>query len=84
MKLLANENIPLESVRSLRIGGYDVVSISERSPGISDEDVIQIARTENRIVITLAATTETWFFVADCRCLRASCICVLFQKVRRK
>ena len=52
MKLLANENIPLESVRSLRVGGHDVVSISERPPGISDESVIQIARTENRIIIT--------------------------------
>lgn len=52
MKLLANENIPLDSVRSLRNGGHDVVSISERSPGISDEDVIRIARAENRIIVT--------------------------------
>ena len=52
MKLLANENIPLDSVRSLRSGGHDVVSISERSPGISDEDVIRIARAENRIIVT--------------------------------
>lgn len=52
MKLLANENIPLDSVRSLRSAGHDVVSISERSPGISDEDVIRIARAENRIIVT--------------------------------
>ncbi|MCY4551898.1 MAG: DUF5615 family PIN-like protein [Defluviicoccus sp.] len=52
MKLLANENIPLDSVRSLRSGGHDVVSISEQSPGISDEDVIRIARAENRIIVT--------------------------------
>lgn len=52
MKLLANENVPLESVRSLRNVGHDVVSVSERSPGISDEDVIQIARAEERVVVT--------------------------------
>ena len=52
LKLLANENIPLDSVRNLRNGGHDVVSISERSPGISDEDVIQVARMESRIVLT--------------------------------
>ena len=52
LKLLANENIPLDSVRSLRDVGHDVLSISERSPGISDEEVVQIARTENRIIVT--------------------------------
>ena len=52
LKLLANENIPLESVQSLRSSGYDVISISERSPGISDEDVLQVACTENRIIVT--------------------------------
>ena len=52
MKLLANENVPLESVRSMRNVGYDVASVSERSPGISDEDVIRMARAEDRVVVT--------------------------------
>ncbi len=52
MKLLANENIPLPSVRALRRGGHDVESISERSPGISDEEVVRIARAEARLIVT--------------------------------
>ena len=35
MKLLADENIPLASVRNLRGLGHDVISIAERSPGSS-------------------------------------------------
>ena len=52
MRLLANENIPLPSVQALRRVGHDVVSISERFPGIPDEEVVRIARAENRIVVT--------------------------------
>lgn len=52
MRLLANENIPLVSVMTLRETGHDVVSISERSPGIPDNDVMQIAHDENRIILT--------------------------------
>ena len=51
-KLLANENIPLGSVQALRKNGYDVISISERSLGISDENVLQLASTENRVIVT--------------------------------
>ncbi len=52
MRLLANENIPLVSVRILRETGHDVVSITERSPGILDEAVMEIGHTEQRIIIT--------------------------------
>jgi predicted nuclease of predicted toxin-antitoxin system len=52
MKILANENIPLGLVRLLREVGHDVVSISECSPGISDTDVLNIARREVRVLLT--------------------------------
>ena len=52
MKLLADENIPLASVGQLRDLGHDVISISERSPGMSDEEVLRLAQTEQRVVIT--------------------------------
>lgn len=35
MKLLANENIPLRTVRALRSAGEDVLSITESSPGMA-------------------------------------------------
>ena len=52
LKLLANENVPLASVRALRDLGQDVASISEDSPGVSDEEVVRRARAENRTIVT--------------------------------
>ena len=52
MRLLINENIPLDSVAALRKAGHDVVSISERVPGIPDASVMEIAHAEQRIVVT--------------------------------
>lgn len=52
MRLLINENIPLASVVALRDAGHDVASITELSPGISDEAVMAIAHDEHRIVVT--------------------------------
>ena len=40
MRFLANENFPLPSVRLLRLGGYDVASVTEDSPGIEDTEVL--------------------------------------------
>jgi predicted nuclease of predicted toxin-antitoxin system len=52
MLFLANENFPLESIRKLRKAGYDVVSVSEDSPGIEDKEILFRARKENRIILT--------------------------------
>nr|VFJ98777.1 MAG: Predicted nuclease, contains PIN domain, potential toxin-antitoxin system component [Candidatus Kentron sp. H]VFJ99026.1 MAG: Predicted nuclease, contains PIN domain, potential toxin-antitoxin system component [Candidatus Kentron sp. H]VFK03784.1 MAG: Predicted nuclease, contains PIN domain, potential toxin-antitoxin system component [Candidatus Kentron sp. H] len=52
MKFLANENIPLASVHALRKVGHDVLSMTEESPGASDEMVIRRAYMGNRIIVT--------------------------------
>jgi len=52
MKILANENFPLPSARYLRTQGYDVTYIGEDCFGISDEEVLQKAINEERIIIT--------------------------------
>jgi len=52
MRLLANENIPPASVSALREAGHDVGSVAERSPGISDAAVMEMAHAENRIILT--------------------------------
>ncbi len=49
---LADENIPLTSIRMLREAGMDVASIGESSPGRSDEDVLQAARDARRGLLT--------------------------------
>ncbi len=52
MKLLANENFPKASFLLLRNLGYDITSIGEENPSISDKSVMEIAHTEQRLILT--------------------------------
>jgi predicted nuclease of predicted toxin-antitoxin system len=52
MRLLADENFPLEAVKALREQGHDVVWIREEAPGITDNEVLAQAQKEKRIIIT--------------------------------
>lgn len=52
MKLLANENFPLPSVRLLRDAGYDVLAIAEGLSGIDDRAVLTLAVSEERVILT--------------------------------
>ena len=52
MRFLANENIPLPSIRLLRQAGYDITAIIEDSPGIPDTSVLARAADEQRIILT--------------------------------
>ncbi len=48
MRLLANENFPLLSVKLIRQTGYDIASITRDSPGIEDIEVLTRAVNEQR------------------------------------
>lgn len=52
MKLLANENFPLDSVKYLSQQGFDVKAIGVDNSSISDEAVMQIAIEEARTILT--------------------------------
>jgi predicted nuclease of predicted toxin-antitoxin system len=52
MRLLANENIGASVVQRLRDQGHDVVSVKESLRGSSDETILALARTEDRLVLT--------------------------------
>jgi predicted nuclease of predicted toxin-antitoxin system len=49
---LANENFPRPSIKILRERGFAVKSIQEDSPGIQDEEVMEIALKLNLIILT--------------------------------
>ncbi|RME32780.1 MAG: hypothetical protein D6793_10600 [Thermoflexia bacterium] len=51
-RFLADENIPLESIRRLRLAGYDVRAVIEESPGAKDRELLIRAAEESRIVLT--------------------------------
>ena len=52
-KLLLDENIGVITAVRLRKEGYDVVSVLEACPSATDEEVLALAREQERILVTL-------------------------------
>lgn len=52
IRFLADESCDFAVIRALRAHGYDVLTIVERAQGADDEEVMQLARSEGRIVLT--------------------------------
>ena len=52
MRLLADENVPMPSIRLLRTAGYEVEAMSELAPGTPDPDVLAHARQHGQILMT--------------------------------
>ncbi len=52
VKLLANENVAADVVAALRGDGHDVAWIKERNRGASDDVVLALALSENRVLLT--------------------------------
>lgn len=52
MKFLANENVPFSSITYLKSKGFDIKSIGIDNPSVSDEEVMAIAISEKRTIIT--------------------------------
>lgn len=52
MKFLANENFPLKSILYLRQQGIDIIAIGTDHKGIKDHDVMALAMSEGRTILT--------------------------------
>ena len=52
LKFLADESCDFSIVKTLRQNGFNVKSIAEEAPSLSDSEVIKIAKLEDRILIT--------------------------------
>ena len=52
MKFLADENFPRAALETLRKAGWDVVSIAESCPDISDDEVIFVCADQERVLLT--------------------------------
>ena len=52
MHLLADEHIPLTSIRILRASDHNVLSVAADFPSIEDIEIVEIARREGRIIVT--------------------------------
>jgi predicted nuclease of predicted toxin-antitoxin system len=52
MHLLANENIPGDSIDLLRLRGHDVAWVRADAPGSTDDAVLARATAERRVLVT--------------------------------
>lgn len=52
MEWLADENIPVHAIAFLRAQGEDVASVGEVAPAIPDQDVIALAREQERVLLS--------------------------------
>ncbi len=52
MRLLADENIQAPLVGALRERGYDILYIGEFSRGVTDQEVLETAVSQERIILT--------------------------------
>jgi len=76
MRFLANENVPIEAVETLRQDGHDVLWMRTVAPGASDQSVLARAVTESRVLLTFDKDFGHLAFRAQ---LPAACGVVLFR-----
>lgn len=51
-KILADEDVDCRIIKKLRDRGFVVISVLEECPGISDEDVLELAWKEKALLLT--------------------------------
>lgn len=52
MKFLADVNVEKSVIEEIKLLGYDVKSVTSINPAMSDTEVLKIANSEDRILIT--------------------------------
>jgi len=52
MRILANENFPGDAVAALRLHGHDVVWVRTDAPGSRDQQILEWARADDRVLVT--------------------------------
>lgn len=52
LKIVADENVAYRVIKALRIKGFEVISISEDNPSITDDNVLQYAYEQKAILLT--------------------------------
>lgn len=52
MRFLADENVPRVVIERLRAEGHDVMSVAETNPSVPDDEILNVAEADGRILIT--------------------------------
>jgi predicted nuclease of predicted toxin-antitoxin system len=52
MRFVADENFPGDAVNKLEVAGHDILWVRTMAPGSKDEDILELAVREDRIILT--------------------------------
>ncbi len=63
MRFLADEHLPLPSIRLLREAGHDVTAVAEQAPGVNDPNVLAQACESDRILLTFDSDFGRLLFI---------------------
>jgi predicted nuclease of predicted toxin-antitoxin system len=77
MRILADENLPKSIVEMLRNEGHDVLWARTDSPGSGDLNLLELAESQGRIVLTL--DKDFWHIAMQRRAPLAAAGIVLFR-----
>ena len=64
MTFVADENFPRPALQALRNAGWEVLSVAEERPGISDEEVAALCSEGQRILLTFLTKISASSFSA--------------------
>jgi predicted nuclease of predicted toxin-antitoxin system len=76
LRILANENFSSEAVLALRYAGHNVAWVRTDAPGSSDQDVLDRAQAEERVIVTFDKDFGELAFLWG---LPSSCGVILFR-----
>lgn len=62
MQFLADESCDHGIVRAVRAAGHEVLAVSETGPGATDEDVLQMAASERRMLLIEDKDFGQWVY----------------------
>lgn len=65
--ILADENIDFKIIKAFRKAGIDTYSVSENNSGITDEEVLELARTLKRVILTEDKDFGEWIFAHNAK-----------------
>lgn len=69
LKILADENVDHRITKTLRKKGFEIISVLEDYQGISDKEVLELARIKETLLLTEDKDFGEWIFAHKEKCV---------------
>ncbi len=69
LKILADEDVDFRLINNLRAKGFEVISVLKDYQGVSDKEVLEIAKNREALLLTEDKDFGTWVFAHCEKCV---------------